>query len=262
MLFIWTKEPTLVVATLFIAFMVFTAWRRGSLFHLIQELLIADRIFVVLLTLVAIPFVLLPTPASEAYLQPAVPYVLLSCAALYPLAIKTMDRRQLMLFFLIVVIVLALQVGRFGIEAGQRLNPSRWTTAEVHDLSALINHHVKGGPIATAYPVLVIDAGGQIYPEFATAIFFLRSGDHLAPDRVLELNGISPATLSLVLGARTPVAVLVGNTNVDQSLLNWARDNCYNEVALTQWKGGPYPEVFWKPRLFMHSANPHSCRSE
>jgi hypothetical protein len=259
---IWAGEPALVVAALFIAYMAYRMLRRGPPFHIIQQLLIADRIFVVLLMLAASPFVLLPSPTGEAYLQPAVPYTLLSCAALYPLARKTEESRQLLLFFLMAVIVLALQVGRFAIEAAQRLNPLRWATAEVHELSALINRHLKKGAVASAYPVLVIDAGGQIYPEFATAIYFLRSGDHLAPARVLELNGISPATLSLVFTANPPAAVLVGNTNVDRSLLNWATDNCYNEVVLTQWKGGPYPEPYWKPRLFMRPGEPKSCRSE
>jgi hypothetical protein len=263
MVLIWASEPALVVAALFIAFVAFTAWRRGQLFRIIRKLLVADRIFIVFLMFAAIPFVLMPTPAAGAYLAPAVPYVLLSCAASYPLARRVMERQQLLLFVLMAVVVLALQVGRFVIQADQHLSRLLWTTAEVLDLSALIARHVKGGAVATVYPVLVFDAGGQIYPEFATGVFFFRSGDHVPPERVLELNGISPRTLPLVFGANAPAAVFIGDfiggTSVDRPLLNWAMRNCYNEIDLTLWKRGPYTEDIWKPRLFMRPREPESC---
>ena len=84
----WAVEPALVVAALFFAFVAFTAWRRGPLLHIIGKHLLADRIFIILLMVAAIPFVVLPNPAAKQYLQPAVPYVLLSCAALFPLGAK------------------------------------------------------------------------------------------------------------------------------------------------------------------------------
>src|SRR5262249_16382553 len=112
----------------------------------------------------------------------------------------------------------------------------------------------------SAYPLLVLDAGGLIFPEFATGIFFFRSGDHLAPERVLELNGVSPSTIPSVFAANPPAGVFVGDTMVDRPLLNWAKDNCYTESALTRWKGGPYVEDYWKPRLFLRASEPNSCR--
>jgi hypothetical protein len=256
------SEPALVLAALFTAFAVFIAWRRGRLSHVIRQLLVADRSFVLLLVFVAIPFVLLPKPASGVYLQPAVPYALLSCAALYPLARRIMERPQLLLFVVMSVVALTLQIGQFVIEAGQHLNRLRWTTAEVHDLSALIARNLKGGIVATVYPLLVLDAGGLIYPEFATGIFFFRSGDHLGAERVLELNGISPRTLPLVFNANPPAGVFVGSTDIDLSLLNWAMRLCYNEIDLTMWKGGPYVEDIWRPRLFVRPREPTSCRRE
>ena len=39
---IWASEPALVVAALFVAFVAFTAWRRGPLFRIIGKLLVAD----------------------------------------------------------------------------------------------------------------------------------------------------------------------------------------------------------------------------
>ena len=65
---IWFSEPTLVVATLFVAFVVFIGWRRGLLFWTIGKHLLADRIFIILLMIVAIPFVFLPNPFGWPYL--------------------------------------------------------------------------------------------------------------------------------------------------------------------------------------------------
>ena len=116
--------------------------------------------------------------------------------------------------------------------------------------------------MATLYPALVLDAGSPIYPQFATGIFFFRSGNHLAPERVLELNGVSPRTLPLLLSVKPPAAVLIGTTIREfmmRPLLNWAQRNCYIEVDLSLWQGGPYHEDIWKPRLFVRPHERGPC---
>jgi hypothetical protein len=254
------REPTLILAAIFLAFVIFAAWRARWLVSDVVRSLGVNRIFIFCLAIASIPVVLLPTPASEAYVQPAVPYLLLSCAALYPLARKSIERRQLFILGLVSMVVLALQCGRYAIEAVQRLDPLKWTTAQVYDLSSLIRRKVDGGAVASAYPLLVLDAGGQFYPEFATGIFFFRSADHLTPERVSQLNGLSPSTIPRKFLAEPPPAVLVGDTDVDRPLLTWATDNCYKEIALNDWRGGPYIEAQWKPRLFVRPAEQGSCR--
>jgi hypothetical protein len=252
----WANEPTLVLASAFVAFVAFIGWRRGLLSRTIGKHLLADRTFIILLVPVSIPFVFLNKPFGWAYLEPAVPYVLLTCAALYPLAQRILERRQMLVFVAMAVIVLAVQIEQFV--AGQ-LSHRSWTVAEVHNLSVIIASHVKEGVIATLYPMLVLDAGGSVYPEFATGDNFFRSGDHLAPERVLELNGISPRTLPLVFAAKPPTAVFTGNIASDLPLLDWARHNCYVEVDLAKWQGGPYYEQFWKPHLFMRPHERGPC---
>ena len=97
------------VATLFVAFVAFIGWRRG-LFRTIGKHLLADRTFIILLVPVSIPFVFLNNPFGWAYLEPAVPYVLLSCAALYPLAQRILERPQMLVFVALAVMVLAVQI--------------------------------------------------------------------------------------------------------------------------------------------------------
>jgi hypothetical protein len=261
MLAIWAGEPALVVAASFLAFVAFASWRRGRLVPIVEKHFLADnRTFIILLMVTAIPFVFLTNVTDKQYLQPAIPYVLLSCAALFPLAQGIMERRQVLLFAAMAVVILALQGGRFVVEAVGHLKRSLWTPTEVHNLSALIALHVKHGAVATLYPALALDAGSSIYPQFATSIFFYRSGDHLAPERVLELNGISPRTLSFVFSLEPPAAVFIGNTRFDPPLLNWAQRNCYREVDLSPWEGGVYEPDGWKPRLFVRPEEPESCR--
>jgi 4-amino-4-deoxy-L-arabinose transferase-like glycosyltransferase len=259
-IFTWVAEPTLVVASLFLAFVAFIALRRNSLFQTTAKRLTPDRIFILLLVPAAIPFVFLPNPFGWPYLQPAVPYVLLSCAALYPLARKILEPREMLTCFAIAVVVLTLQLGRFAIEAEKQMERPMWTVTEVHDLAALIARHVNGGAVATLYPALVLDAGSPIYPEFATSPYFFRAGDHLAPEQVLELNAVSPRTLPLVLAAKPPIAVFAGNTADDASLLNWVRQNCYLEVDLANWREGGLYDEGWKPRLFMRPHQQELCQ--
>jgi hypothetical protein len=254
------SEPALVVAALFIAFVAFIAWRRGPLLQIIGKHLPADGIFIILLMFASIPFVFLPNPTGKFYLLPAVPYVLLSCAALFPLAQRIVERRQVLLFVAMAVAVLALQAGRFVVVAAHHMNPLQGPVAGVHDLSVFIARHVKEGAVATLYPLLVLDAGSPIYPQFSTGSFFFRSGNHLAPERVLELNGISPITLPLVLSAKPPAAVFIGNTGTDRPLLSWALRNCYIELDVSRWDG--FYDSWWKPRLFVRPDEPESCRTE
>ena len=254
----WANEPTLVLASAFVVFVAFIGWRRGLLFRTMEKHLRADRAFIILLVPVSIPFVFLNSPFGWAYLEPAVPYILLSCAALYPLAQRNLERPQMLVFVVMAVIVLAVQIERFV--AGQLIR-GFWTVATVHNLSVIIASHVKEGVVATLYPMLVLDAGGSVYPQFATGNNFFRSGDHLAPERVLELNGISPRTLPRVFAAKPPAAVFTGNTAEDLSLLDWARHNCYIEVDLAKWQGGPYYELSWKPQLFIRPSQRESCGS-
>jgi hypothetical protein len=254
----WTAEPALVIATLFVGFVAVKIWRRRGLAEL-ANYLGEDRIFVILLMFAAIPFVLLPSPAGKPYLQPAVPYVLLGSAALYPLACKILERRQLQFFAIMAVSLLALQIGRCVLQDALDSRRPLWTAAEVHDLSKLIASQAKGGAVASLYPALVLDAGTPLNPAFATGVYFFRWANHLSPGRVLELKGMSPDALPLALDRTHPVAVFTGDTAVDEPLLSWAKRNCYDEVSLARWRGGPYTEKFWKPRLFVRPDEVGTC---
>jgi 4-amino-4-deoxy-L-arabinose transferase-like glycosyltransferase len=257
MLLLWSREPELVAATFFLLYVAFIAWLRGSLYELTAELLSTDRLFIILIMLAAIPFIFLPRPAAGPYLVPMVPYVLLSCAAIYPASLRSLERGQLTVFVLMTGVVLLLQIARFAIQTTRNATTPLWTVTQVHELSTLIVGYLKdaklSGPVATTYPMLVFDAGGEVYPQFAATIYFFRSGDHLAPERVRQLNGISPLTLPMILHDKPPAAVFIDDAPLDRPLLNWARRACYVEVphALSRWRGGPYIETFWQPRLFV-----------
>ena len=254
----WAAEPALVAASLFFGFLVFAAWRRRRMADP-AKYLTADRTLVILLMVAAIPFALLPSPAGKPYLQPEVPYVLLSCAALYPLACGLLERRQLRFFAVMAILFLALQAGRFIVQDVLDSRRPLWTAAEVHDISTLIANHVKKGVVASLYPALVLDAGTPVDPRFATGVYFFRSGNHLSPERVLELKGMSPDALPFAFDKAPPAAVFTGGTAVDEPLLNWAKRHCYSEVSLARWQGGPYTEKFWKPRLFVRPDNAETC---
>ena len=213
MVLTWAGEPALVVAALFIAFVAFTAWRRGPLLHIIGKHLLADRIFIFLLLVAAIPFVFLPNPPAKHTCSLQCPMCCSVARRCFPWRKKLWSVGKCSFSSLWLSLCWHCRPDDLWSKL-YHLNRSLWTVTQVHDLSVLIARHVKEGAVATLYPALVLDAGSPIYPQFATGIFFFRSGNHLAPERVLELNGVSPRTLPLVLSVKPPAAVFIGTTQI------------------------------------------------
>ena len=147
----WFSEPTLVVAILFVAFVIFIGWCRGLQFRTIGKHLLADRIFIILLVPAAMPFVFLPESIWLALPRS------LRCRMYCSVARRYIRWRKQ--FW---------SVGRCSFSlrwlsscSHCRLNnlwpdnsstAQLWTVAEVQDLSALIARYVKGGTVATLYP--------------------------------------------------------------------------------------------------------------
>ena len=261
------QEPALIGAVLFLVLVLALAPHPRRYHQIVPELRERDGILPLILAAMAIPFVLLPRPFGLPYLVPLVPYLLLSCACAYPLAAKFLSRTQLRLVAAAAGAVVAAEAGRLASEVPRAVDPSRWTVTQVNELATLVHRAVArrgGGPVATLYPLLVLDAGGEIYPEFATGIYFIRSATRMPDDRVLQLHGASPGTLAIIFAAVPPAAVLVGDTAVERPLQDWAARNCYTEdsEALSRWRGGPYdirPEDTWRPRLLVQQPRTQDC---
>jgi hypothetical protein len=101
------------------------------------------------------------------------------------------------------------------------------------------------------YPILILDGGGRIMPQFASSLFVFRSAHHMPAERVLRLNAASINTIDIVFAKAPPAAVLVGHPG-DWPLIRWAERNGYIELpAFDEWRGGPYVEEIWRPRLLV-----------
>jgi hypothetical protein len=255
-------QPALIGGLLFLLLVLALGPYPGRYGTVGAELRARDGLLPLLLAATAIPFVVMPRPFGLPYLVPLVPYLLLGCAATYPLALQFLSRNQLGLVAVAAGAIVAVEVGRLATEVPRALDPARWTVTQVNEVATLVTGAVAqrgGGPVATLYPLLVLDAGGTIYRQFATGIYFFRSSAGMADERVLQLHGASPGTLATIFASVPPAAVLIGDTGVEKPLQDWAGGNCYKEAAdaLSTWRGGPYnirPEDTWRPRLLVRSS--------
>jgi 4-amino-4-deoxy-L-arabinose transferase-like glycosyltransferase len=252
-------QPALIGGFLFLLLVLALAPYPGGYGSVAAELRARDGLLALVLAAMAIPFVVMPRPFGLPYAVPLVPYLLLSCAAAYPVASQFLSRNQLGLVAVAAGAIVAIEVGRLATEVPRALDPARWTVTQVNEVATLVTDAVAqrgGGPVATLYPLLVLDAGGTIYRQFATGIYFFRSSARMADERVLQLHGASPGTLATIFASVPPAAILVGDTAVEKPLQDWAVRNCYTEAAdaLSSWRGGPYnirAEDTWRPRLLL-----------
>lgn len=91
-----------------------------------------------------------------------------------------------------------------------RLHPSRWITSRTFALSQQIRAQVPSGPILTLGPIAVLEAGGEIYPEFATAPFGWKSAPFVSLERRPLLKMLSARDLDGFLASRPPAGILTG----------------------------------------------------
>jgi len=106
------------------------------------------------------------------------------------------------------------------------------TGVGVHHEGARLRQAMEGHPgkVATIFPVLPLEAGLKIYPEFATATFLYEMG-HLIPEPDRRGLVFCPSTeLVEFLDKEPPAAILVSDTPFDILFLRYARQRGYRKT--------------------------------
>ncbi len=166
------------------------------------------------LILVAAIYVgLQPSPSYGWYSLPATPFLILCFASLwsYPM------RKDLAHPVALVIAVLACVPNLIGIASSplQRVvNPPKWRPVLTHAISARVDEILDEanvqGKIATLSPSTIIDSKRDFYLELANAWGFFPRAAFMPDDEVLRLHTASPATLTGILEADMPAAILGG----------------------------------------------------
>lgn len=198
------------------------------------------------LLMLLLPFIFLgswaPTPSYRQYYYPFVPFFLLG--AMIGLA-REPSWRWLSLprmIWLTVIVSLLETAPSLPSPLGQ-LAPANWPVSRLHANAQAIAALVPRGRVLTLAPLFPLEAGREIYPEFATGPFAWRTASFMKPADRARFDFIGPAKLDDYLADDPPAAVLTGfeHREFEEPLLRYARDHGYQPRRL------PAHGVLWIP---------------
>lgn len=162
---------------------------------------------------VALLAALLPRPLWDQYFAFPLSFAVLlffvqweRVARFYPRPARTL-----------LLVLLGLQIAFGGFEllkAGLAIRRiDAWTPMKVHWAAARLQWDlpdVGAGKVATLSPLLALEAGQSIYPQFSAGPFCYRLGDWLTAERARRFACVTPGSLEPLLAADPPGAIVVG----------------------------------------------------
>lgn len=187
---------------------------------------------------VAVSFV--PTPSFSQYFVPPIPFLILAFLTLCPAAPGATRTEYPVLSALL---VMALIAGSLRLLPGlvDLARPGNWTGLEVNRVmqSTLDDANVSpDARIATMSPVLALEGGRQIYPEFAAGQFVYRVAPYMTPDERQYYRTTSPAELARFLDSSPPDAILVDTSEtIESALVDYARSRGMREIPVERTIG-------------------------
>src|SRR5438067_4314153 len=109
-----------------------------------------------------------------------------------------------------------------------------WVPLQCHALGEELRARTRTGQgkVLTFAPIYPLEAGLEIYPEFATGPFAIRLAHLVAPERRRKMHLVSRDDLPDFLRADLPAAILLGfeTADIEQPLREFARANGYRVV--------------------------------
>lgn len=178
-----------------------------------------------------------PAPAFPQYYEPPVPFALLLFMLLYrslnPAAREVLDT----LGTGSAAMALAICSLQILPSVPAVLTPGRWTGVRVHQSGERLRAELAArglhGPVASLAPIVPLEAGLPIYPEFGAGPFVYRVADYIRDDDRRYFRTTSAADLPAFLDARRPVALLTGTEpDLDPEFASYARSRGYAAVQL------------------------------
>lgn len=197
--------------------------------------------FYLLLGLTSVAAAFAPRPLHVQYMGMPVPFLLIFAAAV---AGRVRAPRALTVRALAVLAafaVLACSWSDATEDIGRLLlRKDAWVPLTLHDEAAqvrkLVDEHAPVGKLATATPLVAVEAELPFYPELATGPFLFRVGDLLTGEQRRKYVATSPAHLAQRLDADPPAAIFTGaELNADKPFIRYARARGYEPVALGNW---------------------------
>ena len=155
--------------------------------------------------------VLYMTPLYPQYAAMPLPYVVLGFSCLYGM-VSPRQRHYLLSSAWLAVVLCLYGSGLLG-ALRTLTDVKEWPPICIHErareIRALMIHHGAVGRVATLEPLFPLEAGTDIYPEFATGVFAYRVGERLDSEQRVRFVVPSPRTIGDLFERDPPAAVLI-----------------------------------------------------
>lgn len=162
------------------------------------------------LTVGALLFAFIPSPAWPMYFAPVAPLLACCVAHLDRVTAYLAGPRFKCILFGVAVIPLAPALLFLGSDVTALDDPEAWVGLVAHRTAVAMRAALpQGGEVATLFPHLVIDAN-PVPRAFATGAFVFRSGDAFSPERLKEVHALSPGMLEAAFAAHPPAGIHAG----------------------------------------------------
>lgn len=177
-----------------------------------------------------------PTPAFPQYYEPPVPFLIMLFLLLHRRLEPSARAWFEALTGAATVLALVILLARIVPDLPGAARPSRWAGTIAHAEGVALREALAGahrtGKVATLSPIIVMEAGLPIYPEFGAGPFVYRVADYLpAADRPY-FTTTSPHDLTRFLDAHPPAAIITGHeAEFDPAFVAYAQARGYVPMA-------------------------------
>ncbi|MHA3772063.1 hypothetical protein ACXR0O_11050 [Verrucomicrobiota bacterium sgz303538] len=203
------------------------------------------------LVLLVFPFALFgcfaPTRYQYQHFFGVIGLVALGVTAALPSALRRYGRRNV-LRGAVIATVAGVCAGYFTDRVKDRYTlinepMNSWFAWDLHKQVAEFRSYVPSGRILTLAPVLPLEAGLAVYPQFAAGPFGWKSAHLVRPDRRSSLHLVAPADLEQMLASNPPAGILTGveDEELEKPIIAYAKAHGYQPVQLQRRR------VIWIP---------------
>ncbi|MCP4609796.1 MAG: hypothetical protein GY845_13900 [Planctomycetes bacterium] len=200
--------------------------------------------FLLILIVFAMASGFLSTPSHAQYYYPAIVFMVI--ASLEGLAFWQNDKKpKLRLQLLTCLLVLAAlsfcktTYTNIGILASRQ----NWEAQKVHDQGVRVARLTSKGKVLTLAPIIPLEGGAEIYPEFVNGPFVWSIGHLMSEDYRERTRVVVGKDLETWLRGDPPAGILVGyEGDEEKPLEQYARQHGYTPVEL------PERKILWVPR--------------
>lgn len=176
-----------------------------------------------------------PSPSFAQYFVPPMPFVIVAILVMFARLDQAERSQAVPVLLAIGLLALVGSASRILPGLADLARPSAWSGVRTHREAralaqlAALQH---GERVATLSPILALEAGASIYPEFAAGQFVYRVADYIPPaDRPLYRT-TSQRALPAFLDANPPAAIIVNPAEpIEHSFLTYAQSRGYHEVV-------------------------------